>query len=156
LRPLAALSHWIDYRGLDLPPWLMHAENIAWYTLLVFSAAALFRRVIAAHGTSRGAHGAGTRTAAMAGFLYAVDLGHALPAGWIANRNALIAGAFGLLAVLAHDRARRDGWRPGAIVGPVCAALALLGSEAGVGAVALVVAHALTLDRSAPRQRALA
>jgi hypothetical protein len=142
LRPLASISHWIDYRGLDLPPWVMHAENIAWYALLVFGAALLYRRAIAAAG--------------VAAFLYAVDFGHALPVGWLANRNALLAGAFGVFAIVAHDRARRDGWRLGNVVGPACFALALAGGEAGLGALAYVVAHALTLDRAPWPRRALA
>jgi hypothetical protein len=145
LRPLASLSHWIDYRGLDVPPWVMHAENVAWYALLVFLAAVLLRRLVAAPGV-----------AGLAGLLYAIDPGHALPAGWIANRNALIAAAAGLAAILAHDRWRREGWRPGALVGPVLFALALAGGESGTGALALVAAHALTLDPGSPRARSAA
>jgi hypothetical protein len=140
-RPLASLSHWIDYKGLDLPPWAMHAENIAWYGLLVFATLLLFRRTLVA--------------GAVAGLLYAVDLGHGLPAAWLANRNALMAGAFGVLTLVAYDRARRDGWRFGKIIGPACFALALASGEAGIGALAFVVAHTLSLD-SAPVRRRLA
>ncbi len=35
--------------------------------------------------------------AGLAGLLFALDDAHGLPAGWIANRNALIAGFFGVL-----------------------------------------------------------
>jgi hypothetical protein len=120
----------------------MHAESIAWYALLVFAAAMLFRRTIGVGG--------------MAGLLYAVDLGHAFPAGWIANRNALIAADFGVLAIVAHDRARRDAWRPGAALGPFFFALALAGGESGLGALGFVVAHAFTLDRAPLRERGAA
>jgi hypothetical protein len=69
-----------------------------------------------------------------------------------------VAAVFGALAVLCHDRWRRSGWRAGAVVGPVCFALALLSAEGAVAMAGYLAAHALFLDpdRSVRRLRVLA
>jgi hypothetical protein len=146
MRPLSSLSHALDYRWLELPPWVMHAENIAIYVGVVLVVAALARRLV-------GGLGAGIATLA-----FALDDAHAMPVGWIANRNALFATLFGLGAVLSHVRADREGWRAGRVVGPVLFALGLASGEVATGALAYLAAYALVLDeRPWPvRARALA
>ncbi len=144
-RPLAALTHWVDYGLLDLPPWLMHAESVSWYALLVFSTAHLYARVLGAAAPAGGAaHAPGV--AGLAALLYAFDPGHGLPAGWLANRNAVMAAAFGVLSLLAHDRWRREGWRRGAALAPACLALSLASAELGVGTLAYLAAYAVTVE----------
>jgi hypothetical protein len=142
-RPLASLLHTVDYAVLRLPPWAMHAESVAWYALLVFCVAKLYARLLPSRGI-----------AGLAALFYAVDAGHALPAGWLANRNAVLASVFGVLAILAHDRWRRDGWKPGAVASAGCFALALAGGEMAIGTLAYAVAYALTLEQGPWRRRA--
>ncbi len=142
-RPLSALTHYLDYGVLRLPAWAMHAESVAWYALLVLCAARLYTRLLSAPGV-----------AGLASLFYALDPGHALPAGWLANRNAVIAGLFAVLTVDAHDRWRRDGARAAAAVSAGCFALALAGGEMGLGALAYLVAYAVTMEEGAWRRRA--
>ncbi len=142
-RYLSAATHWLDYRLWPDSAVLQHAHSLLWLGALVAAAALLYRRV----------HGA-TRLAGLAALLYAVDEAHGAPAGWLANRNALIATFFGLLCLLAHDRWRRGGGGPrSAALAAVFLALALAGGELGLGAFAYLVAFAVFLDPGGPRQR---
>lgn len=133
-RILSAISMWIDYRLWPDSPMLMHAHSLLWLGLMVLVAALLYRRLV------------DPWTAGLAALLYAFDEAHAMPAAWLANRNALIATALGLLALLAHDRWRRDGRRRGAGASAGCLTLALLSGEAALGAVGYLAAYAITLE----------
>jgi hypothetical protein len=141
-RPLAALTHWIDYRAWPGSGVLMHAHSILWYGSVCALAAEVYRRLMGY-----------TWVAGLAAFIFAVDVVHLGSVGWLANRNGLMAVFFGLLTLLAHDRWRRDGWRPGAALAPFWLALALLSAEAGVATGAYLCAYALFLDRGAWRRR---
>lgn len=141
-RPLSTLTHWIDYRlWPDRAEW-MHLHSLAWLGLFVFVAAAVFRRFCI-----------DPVWAALATVLFAIDDAHAIPAAFIANRNALIAGVFGLLALLFHDKWRRERNAGRAWLGPLMYLLALLSGEGGVGALGYLLAHALVLDAGGVRQR---
>lgn len=147
LRPVTALTHMLDY--LVWPDWpvVMHVQSIVWFALLLWAVAALYRRVMGA--TLPG------WTVGLGALLFALDEAHAWPAGWLANRNAALAGLFGTLALLAHDRWRRDGWTPGAWLAPLAFAVGLLAKEATVAASAYLFAYAVFLDRGTWRRRAL-
>ncbi len=142
-RPVTVLTHWLDYRLWPDSPVLMHAHSILWFGAGVFVVALFYRRMMG-----------GTWVAGLAALLFAIDDAHGMPVGFIANRNTLIAVVFGILALLSHDRWRRDGWRYGALSGPVFLALSLLAKEAGVAIAAYLFAYAVFLDR-APWRRSL-
>ena len=144
-RPLSSWTHTVDYTVWPDLPWLMHAHSLAWLAGLVGIAALLYRRL----ETS-------PLVAGLAGLFYAIDDGHGPAVGWLANRSAVIATAFAVLAIWAHDRWRRDGWKAGAFVGPVALWLALASGELAVGAVGYFVAHALCIDRASVPRRVLA
>ncbi len=78
---------------------------------------------------------------------------HSFVVVWIANRNALLAGLSGLLALWLHDRHRRDGARAAGIFAPLALALGLLSGEAAVATLGYLAAYALFLDDKAPRDR---
>jgi len=141
-RPLTSFTHHLDYRLWPDHPAIMHVENVCWLLLTIYFASALFRRL-----------SSGWAAAALATAFYAVDDGHGFVVGWIANRNALIAAALALPALVAHDRWRREGWRPGAVVAGVLAWLALQGGELAAGAFGYAAAHVLFLDGAAWRKR---
>ncbi|GAK58713.1 hypothetical protein U27_05688 [Candidatus Vecturithrix granuli] len=141
-RPLTELTHWIDYQLWPDAPWLMHVHSLLWFGAAIWLAAKLYRRII---GT--------VWVAGLAGLLFAVDNTHALPAGFIANRNDLIAACFGILALLAHIRWRQDGWRPGAVWGPLCYTLGLFSKESALAVGAYLFAYTLFLDHSRIRRR---
>ncbi len=134
-RPLAALTHVVDYSLWPRAAWLMHLENLAWYAALVLACAALYRRFIAVPWV------AGFATA-----YYAFDHAHAYPAAWVANRNALMSTLFGVLSLLAHDRwrTRRRLW-PGVLAWGAFA-LALLSAEAGLAIAGYTIAYAVCIE----------
>lgn len=145
LRPVSAATHLVDATLWPSSPVAMHLHSLAWTFALVGSTVVLYRRVLVGAGV-----------AAIAGVLFAVDEAHVTPIGWIAQRNALVAACFVVLALAAHDRFRVAGWRAGAFVGPLAFAIALGAGELAVGGIAFVVAHAIALDRGSMRARVLA
>src|SRR4051812_41191815 len=102
-KPVTVLTHMIDYRLWPRSPALMHVQNIFWFGLWVLAAGLLYRQVMHA-----------TVAAALGTLLYALDHSRAVPVAWLANRNAVLAGLFGILAIYAHIRSlQREGitWR---------------------------------------------
>ena len=147
LRPLSALTHLLDNRLWPESAVLQHAHSLLWAVLGVATMGAALRRMLG------GAVPAATVALAM--LLYAVEDAHSTPVAWLANRNSLIALVTGGLALLAHlnwvQREQR-GWAP---VAWLLAAAALLTAEAGIGALAWILAWQLTCD-TGPWSRRLA
>jgi hypothetical protein len=135
-RPLASLSHAADHLAWPGCAPLMHLHSLIWFGLLLVVVAAAYRRF----GTMQGGF-------SLALCLFAIDDAHAPVVGWIANRNALIALCLALPALLIHDRQRREKFRHGAWLGPLCLLLGLLAGELAVCVVAYLVAYAACLDR---------
>ena len=143
-RPLAELTHMGDYA---LWPWsadLMHGQSLLWFGAVVWAVAVLYRRL-----------GGAAWVAGLAALLFAVDDSHAVTVTWIANRHALISTFFSVLALIAYDRRRRDGWRPGAFLAPVFLLMGLLAGETALAVAAYLIPYALFLDRGSLRLRAL-
>lgn len=141
-RPVAGWTHALDYRAWPESPRLMHLHSIAWYLLAVVLLLMLFRQVLPRPAI-----------AGLAGLLFAIDDSQALPALWLANRNAILALAFGVAALLAHDRWRRGGWQAGAIVGPLLLLTAVLANEGAVAIGGYLLAYAIYLDPAPWRSR---
>lgn len=136
LRPLASMTHWLDYILWPDIPLLMHAHSVVLYGVLAMVVAFLYRR-FATIGWAAG----------LAAILYAIDDAHGTTVGWLANRNAILAALFGVLTLIVHDRWRRGGRRAGMVLGPVLLVLSLLSAEAGIATCAYLVAYALFMDR---------
>lgn len=141
-RPLTGLTHWVDYRLWPENTVLMHLQSFLWFGMVVGVATLLYRRL-----------NAGVLAAGLAALFFAIDDAHGLPAGWLANRNALVAAFFGLSALLFHLRWRGEGWKPGMFLGPVTMAAGLLSGEIAMGAGAFLVSFALFLDPGRARER---
>ncbi|HUW82049.1 MAG TPA: hypothetical protein VMZ31_04535 [Phycisphaerae bacterium] len=144
-RPLAAATHWLDFRCWPGSPAAAHAQSLLWFALLVGGVGVLYRRIMGL-----------TVAAGLATVLYAIDDAHGTAVGFVANRNALMAAFFGVLALVVHDRWRRDGWRAGVLLGPLLLAMSLLSAEAGAATVAYLLAHAVFVDRASWVRRLLA
>lgn len=142
LRPITAVTHWLDHALWRNSALLMHLQSLMWFAGLIYVTAILYRRILGR-----------TFIAGLAALLYAMDDAHCLPAAWLANRNALIAAFFGVLTIIVHDRWRRDGWTIGAALGPLFLALSLLSKEEGVATCGYLLAHAVFLDRGSWRRR---
>ncbi len=133
-RPLSSFTHVVDYWVWPDSAVLMHAHSVFWLAVLILAVGVLYRRLLGA-----------TWVAGAAVLLYAVDDARGFPTGFLANRNALIATAFGALSVALLDRWRRDGWKPGAVLSPLCFGFALLGGESGIGAAPYLLGYVLFL-----------
>jgi hypothetical protein len=145
-RPLSSATHVLDYRLWPQCPWLMHLQSLLWFAILIWSAAVLYRRLI---GRTHAQW-----IAALAALLFTLDDAHVLSAGWLADRNTLLSGVFGVVTLIAHDRWRRDGWRAGSILGPLLLAIGLMAKESVASTGGYLLAYALMLD-SAPRRSRL-
>jgi hypothetical protein len=142
-RPLSSLTHVLDHRLWPRSWAAAHAHSMLWFAALLAVLAALYRRF---HSPW---------TAHLALLLYALDDARGWVLGWVANRNVLVAATVAFAALIAHDRARRDGWRPGVWLGPALFGASLLGGEAALGLTGYLLAHALFID-SGPIARRLA
>lgn len=142
-RPLTALTHAIDYTLWPDLPELMHLQNLLWFCILIAAATRLFRQWL---GTGL--------SAAVAATIYALDDGHGFAVGWIANRNALTATTFGLLALLCWTQAERKEWRSGYYLTPILLLLSLLSGEFGIATLAWMGAYSLVLGEGTLLARA--
>lgn len=141
-RPVAIVTHLVDHALFPRAPWAMHLHSIAWYAALVALVAVFYRRVLATRWT-----------AGLAALLYAVDDAHAVPASWLANRNATVASVFAVLTLILHDRAVRDRSRVSMAAAPFALALALFAGETGVATLAWLFAYTLFLDSASWKTR---
>ena len=135
-KPLASITHWLDYVLWPEKPLLMHAHSVVLYGALAMAVAFLYRRFATI-----------VWAAGLAAILYVVDDARGTTVGWLANRNAILAVLFGVLTVIVYDRWRREGWRAGMLLGPVLLVLSLLSAEAGIATCAYLGAYALCIDR---------
>jgi len=144
-RPLAGLTHALDYRLWPDSPFWAHLHSVFWYVCLIVPLLALYRRILPT-----------AAVAGLAALLYAIDDNLTFPVLWIANRNAVISVFFGVVTLLVYDRWRRGGWKPGAVLAPLTLLGAVLANEGGVALGGYLVAYALFLDPAPPRHRIVA
>jgi hypothetical protein len=131
-RPLASATHVLDHALWGRNAVGYHLSNLLWWAALVAASWVLFRRL------------ADTRRAAVFSFaLYALSDGHALVITWVANRNALLAAFFSIVALVGWDVFRRDGKRWGQSLAYFSFALALLSGEAAIAGLAILAAYEL-------------
>lgn len=141
-RPLAALTHWLDYALWPDRPFFMHLHSLLWLALVVLAASAFYRRLLVPPATGLPAF-----TAGLAASAFALDDAHAIPAGWLANRYVLPCLFFGLLTLMQHDRWRREGVRSAGWLSAICFGLALLCGELAVSTGGYLLAYAVFMDR---------
>jgi hypothetical protein len=142
LRPLTGLTHWVDYELWPRSAELMHAQSLLWFGALIAAVTLLYRRL---QGV--------TWLAGLAALLFVLDDAHGLPAGWLANRNAVVAACFGVLALVVHDHRRRGTFRAGEKLGPLLFVIGLLSGETALATMAYLVAYALFVDEGSILRR---
>jgi hypothetical protein len=143
-RPLASMTHWVDHQLFRQWAWPMHLHSMFLYALLVFFAAKMYERDLR-----------GTWLAGLAGFFYAVDSSHALPVGWLANRNAILAALFGVLVLICHDSWRVKKRRGSGVAAWLFLVLALLCGEGSIAVCGYLFAYACFMDKGSRRSRAV-
>lgn len=135
LQALTVLTHRLDYALWPDSPVLMHAHSLLWLGTAVAVTAAFYRRMFGARAV-----------AGIAALLFALDDARGATAGFLANRNVLIAASFGVAALIAHDRWRRESSRIAAFLAPVLLLAALFAKEEGIGTCAYLAAYGLFID----------
>lgn len=144
-RPLAAVTHWLDYQLWPDSPWLMQLHSILWYMVL----ALVFGYWLRLLGVSR-------LVLWLVMLLYVLDASHIHAIGWIANRNIIIATTLGLLSLISLTRWSQQ---QNAIHGLLALGfylLALLSAEAAISVFGLVLPFIVFLDKhSAPKRVAM-
>jgi hypothetical protein len=141
-RPFAAFSLWLDYQFWPNSNLLMHLHSVIIYGVLCLVAAVLFRRLM---GKSP--------QAGLATLLFALSTSHIGCVVSLAARNLLLTTIFGMLAIIFHDRWRRENWHPGVILSLTCLLFSLLSAETGVATCAYLLAYIIFLDNRSWRAR---
>lgn len=141
-RPVAAITHWLDYQWWPESPLLMHWHSAVWYALLLCCLLYLL--------TQLGLKGAALGVAVA---LYALDASHLVAIGWLANRNIMLAGCFAFLSLAFYHRSTLQS-DPKSLLGAAMLLVAsLLTAEGGLAVAGFMMSHALFLDqRSLPRR----
>jgi hypothetical protein len=133
-RPLSSLSLAADFKLWPSCAWLMHVENGLLFAAIVLLAASLYRALALPEG-ARG----------LATFFFAMHGAQSMTTGWIAGRSTLLATLFGFLSMRLHVEAARARRPPLEFAAVVAFACALASAEAGVAALAYLLACALLL-----------
>ncbi|MDP1825693.1 MAG: hypothetical protein Q8L48_20700 [Archangium sp.] len=130
-RPLSSALVYADEALFgDAPAW-WHLHSLLWSVAFVLAGSLVLRRLTA--GALFGA----------ALVLFTFDEARWIPTAWIANRNALVAGTFALLAFALHLRWRQDAAKWAAPLSALSLAVGLCGGEAALGISGFFVAYAL-------------
>jgi hypothetical protein len=142
-RPVSALTHWIDHVLWPDQAWLMHLHSWIWGALVLLGVRALYRELVPDRFV-----------ATLAFALYALDDARAWFVSWVAARNAVVATALSVWALVAFVRGRK-GQRHAAQAAPAILAVALLAGEGSIATYGFIAAHALCLESGALRARLL-
>jgi hypothetical protein len=140
-RPLSALTHRVDYALWPDSPMLMHAHSLAWAIVALLAIGGLYDMVLAPRWV-----------AALALALYAFSSSRGITVAWIANRNALVASALSIFAVVLYMRGQRGLWLS-RWASPVFFGLGILAGEGAFGGGAYLVANAFYLQKGDVKKR---
>jgi hypothetical protein len=141
-RPLTSFTHVLDHALWPNSPFMMHVHTVLWFLVLIAGTGALYSRIINPPWV-----------AALALFFFALDDARGGPVSWIANRNALIAGAFSVWSLVFFIRSERDGWRPGWVLAPLLFALGLLAGEGAASILGYLIAYTFVMASGTWRRR---
>lgn len=141
-RPLTEMTHGLDYSWWPQQPVLMHLHSMLYFGLMLWFGFRLFHQL------------QGSSSAALwAMFIFALSYTHGVPAGWLANRNAVLAVLFVILTLTYHHQWREGSRSPLDLKSSIFFTLGLLCGEMAVTAGAYLFAYALLLERGALRER---
>jgi len=145
-RPLASLSTAVCHALFGRDPFGYALVGLLWYLALVASLAALARQALGREDDGSGP------IACLSAVLFAFATRNVATFLYNAARWVLVASTFGLVAVLAHLRWRRNGWTPGRWLAPLALCLSLLGGESGLVFAGFILAWELVAPEE-PRER---
>lgn len=139
-RPVSELTHWVDYQLWPSSAVMMHAQTILWLAMLTALLGKLYRVLDPDRRIQT----------ALATMLFAFSYLHLTVVSWLAARNQLIAACFIVLNILAFHawRSRKSavhGW-----LAVLAFGLSMASAEAGIAALAYLVAYSLTMETNTP------
>lgn len=134
-RPIAAITHWVDFNVLNGNPALLRLHSLLYLLVMWFAAILLYRQLVE------------RRIAIFASLLLVFDYSVSANFEWLAARNSYMAVGIGLLTLLTYMK-----WRSGQgtlwlISSLLLYSLGLLTAEATIATLGYLGAYALTLDR---------
>lgn len=135
-RPLSEITHYVDYTLLSQHIPLMHLHSIIWYAVLLGLVAYCYKLFCPSH-----------KIALLAFLFFIADATHGFTVAWLANRNALIAATFSLMALASHHHFRQTGKYPHLLLSLCCITGSFLAAEAGIVAGVFLLAYALYFDK---------
>ncbi len=141
-RPLSALTHYLDHVLWPDSAFLMHLHCLLWGLVVFAGMRALCRALLP-----------GTWAASLALLLYALDDSRAWFTSWVAARNATVATAVSIWALVFFVRYRKQSWKPGAWLGPLMLTLGLLAGEGSIAICGYLLAYALFMETDSPARR---
>lgn len=145
MHPLTGVTHWFDYTLFKDSPTPAHLHSIFLFALIAFPATMFYRRLTGVAWVG-----------GLAAWLYMIDDARGMPVGWISNRYIFHAIFLSFLALYGHHRWQSEGWKIGAVLGPVCVALGFGCGEAMAAIVAYLVAYELFLAKGSWLMRGMA
>jgi hypothetical protein len=143
MRPLTAATHAFDHLLFRNQGWEMHLHSVLWALLLFLGVRALYRELFADR-----------LVANLALALYALDDTRGWLVSWVAARNAAIATALSVWALVAHHATRRGRLPRHWFAGPIVFTLALLAGEGSAATLGYLLGYALFLERGSLRHKA--
>jgi hypothetical protein len=141
-RPLTELTHGLDYGIWPSHPVVMHVHSLLYFTLMLWCGFRLFNQI---QGQSK--------AWVWAVFLFTLSYAHGVPAGWLANRNAVLAVLFVILTLSAHHQWREGTRSPLNLKSSVFFTLGLLCGEMAVTAAAYLFSYVFFYERGPWRER---
>lgn len=136
LRPISEISHWVDFKLWPKSLEIMHLHQMLWVVLFFFVSYKFLMKF-----STRPEIGG------LAFVIFSLSANHSQTIAWLASRNTLIAGAFGIGAILLHATSReRDDLRL-RFLAIASFAAALLAGEFGLSASVWLFAWTLFLDK---------
>lgn len=136
-RPLAALTHWVDFQLFDKNMYLIQLHSMAWFMFLAWSVFRFYKVILQER----------FGLVFLASLLYLLDYGHLYNFSWLAARNSYMAVAFACWCLYFHHLFVEKGRLTALFASLGCLSLALLTAEAGIAVSAYLFAYAIALDR---------
>lgn len=144
MRPITAATHVLDHELWRNNGWLMHLHSALWALLLLAGVRALYRQWIDDRLLGN-----------LAFALYALDDARGWLVSWIAARNAAVATAISIWALVLHVRERRGQLPAGRWLAPILLGLGLLGSEGASAIGCYILGYTLFMERGPILRRLL-